>query len=69
MFVADQLPLRSGFNPDLIYVEFVVFKVGVGDGSCRAQRFSPFVIISSMLHTYLHFNVLLLSEAKVGLDR
>jgi len=50
-------------------VEFLVVKVGVGNGSCLTQRFSPFLIISSMLHTSIHFNVVLLSEGKAGLDR
>jgi len=69
MYLADPSPLRSGFSPELIYVEIVVVKMGVGVGSCRAQRFFSFVIISSMLPTYLHLNVLLFSEGKAGLDR
>jgi hypothetical protein len=34
MYLADPSPLKSGFNPNLIYVEFV--KMGVGD--CFAEH-------------------------------
>jgi hypothetical protein len=47
----------------------LIVKVGVGDGSYRVQRPSLFRYFSSMLHTYLRFNVLLLSEGKAGQDR
>jgi hypothetical protein len=48
---------RPGFKPRLVRVSFVVEKVSRGQIFLLLLRFSPFSIISQMLHSHLRLHV------------
>lgn len=59
-------PERVGFDPELVFLTFVVDEVALERVFLRVLQFSPISVIRRMLRTRLHLNTAAVKRTKPG---